>query len=671
MIAIFLHSRPASVSPLVGRPAAMSRARRETMLCLLAAVALLSSAAFPLPAKAQMDSVSGVIDWFKGKGGATQRNAENKERILSVLTHQGVVSIRDGRVEVNNQSALTEYYNALRETNALKKMPDYADDERNEKSGQFWRNFFDGKDHTQPGLPPAADPFANANSELATKMHVELQAATHLGGLDYAMTASDLKLRHIDVMDAELRRGVATGAKVMIQSLNTITGGTSSQAVKWMEEAAEAAKKAGEDPTGAAKDYLKSKVDEHVRGLVDDKVKSAMGEDNYDKIMSAYEKYGSKQQRLKAFMDDMYKKTGDGQFDALSKLVDKASTDEIAKSLTEKSKALIEAAKAKASGEDKDKDKGKGGDKDKAADKDKVSEKKKAGDKETAEKEKSAASDKVTAGSDKKSWDQMSKAEKRGALKANDPDAWDAFGKLVAISPDQAVAILDATTGAGGAKDKTAKNDGVEDAAPDLGQAIADAGSSGLEQTPAPQQTVTTAQPPSSPATTEVEGGTVQDSNGTTKVIYINDANGNRIGGYYVHYDPSGREIGRETFKETANNPPIQQPAVVLSGHYRGRISGRSSGSIAITVAGSSISGSISGVHEGDSFSASFSGSIGGDGSFDVPAQGVLQGKWGDHVTPYPLSGHVSGRVDGRAGAGRWSGRNQYGTDGGTWKASK
>src|SRR5665811_1357470 len=32
-----------------------------------------------------------------------------------------------------------------------------------EKSGQFWRNFLDGKDYTQSDLPPAMDPFANAN----------------------------------------------------------------------------------------------------------------------------------------------------------------------------------------------------------------------------------------------------------------------------------------------------------------------------------------------------------------------------------------------------------------------------------------------------------------------------------------------------------------------------
>ena len=259
----------------------------------------------------------------------------------------------------------------------------------------------------------------------------------------------------------------------------------------------------------------------------------------------------------------------------------------------------------------------------------------------------------------------MSDAEKRDALKANDPAAWQAFGELTAKDPNKAVAILSTK------KSATPEKKGGDGDTSDLGKAIADAGADGMNQTTAPPPPPPPPPPTSQSATSEVEGGWLKDANGTTKVVYINDANGNRIGGYYVHYDKNGREIGRETFTETPNTPTAQEPAAVLSGRYQGPISGASSGSITLNVSGSSVSGTVTGVFKGDSFRANFSGSLNGDGSFSAPAQGVLQGNWGDHVTPYPFNGRVSGRVDGRGAAGAWSGKNQWGGGSGTWRASK
>ena len=90
-----------------------------------------------------------------------------------------------------------------------------------------------------------------------------------------------------------------------------------------------------------------------------------------------------------------------------------------------------------------------------------------------------------------------------------------------------------------------------------------------------------------------------------------------------------------------------------------------------MTVSGASVSGRIVGVFKGDSFSSTFSGAIGADGGFSATARGVLQGKWLDSVKSYPFNGAVSGRVDGRSGSGRWSGKNKWGGASGSWSARK
>lgn len=649
--------------------------KRASVAALAATITFGGATLAAPPAFAQFGAVNDAWNWFKGKGGMGQHNKDDKERILSVLAHERFVSIRDGRVEITDEAGLRELYASLRQSEKLKRLPKYANDTDNTNSSTFWRSFFDGRDHLEPDMPAVADPIANDNSGLASNIHAQLQVDSGR----YADSAATLKLRGIDVMDQDLRRGVATGANVMIQSLNALTGGTSGQTLKWVEEATQAAQKAHGDPTGTAQSYLKEHVSDAMKEIVDDKIKAALGEKNYDRIMEGYKSYGDKQERLKAFMHDMHEKTGDPRFSDAAELLDKASPDAIATKLAEKSRGLIDAAKHNER-DDKDKsaDKDKTADRDKSAIKDGAGEKEKAADKDKGSgKDKTASSEKngaskvgekdqgvqtVADGKVSKSWNEMSDAEKRDALKANDPAAWEAFGKLTAEDPNKAVAIL-STKKSG----KSEKQSGERET-PSLGKAIADAGVDGMNQTEAPPPP-----PPPNPqsATSEVEGGWLKDANGATKVVYINDANGNRVGGYYVHYDKNGREIGRETFTETPNTPTVQEPSADLSGRYQGPISGGSNGSITLTVSGSSVSGTVSGVFKGDSFRASFSGSLNGDGSFNASAQGVLQGNWGDHVTPYPFNGRVSGRVDGREATGAWSGKNQWGGGSGTWRASK
>lgn len=296
---------------------------------------------------------------------------------------------------------------------------------------------------------------------------------------------------------------------------------------------------------------------------------------------------------------------------------------------------------------------------------DKTGEKPADGKDKSGEKDKTGQpADKDKAAADKAAADKAA-AEKAAAEKA-------AADKLAA---DKAAAEKAAADKA--ARDKRDKDKEKDLAKEPLGSGVAAAGAKEVKQT-SPTPVVAPPPPPPpppapAPATTEVEGGWLKDKNGTTKVVYINDAAGNRIGGYYVHYDASGREIGRESFKESPPEPqqPTQQPAAALSGHYVGRISGQAGGSFEMTVSGASVSGRISGAYQGDAFSSSFSGAINADGGFSAAAHGVLQGNLGGKISPYPFNGVVSGRVDGRAGSGNWSGKNQWGAAAGQWSARK
>jgi hypothetical protein len=234
---------------------------------------------------------------------------------------------------------------------------------------------------------------------------------------------------------------------------------------------------------------------------------------------------------------------------------------------------------------------------------------------------------------------------------------------------------------AGGGPAAVVPNDQSKAAArrptPPVGQGIAGAGRqqvAAIPPKPVPQQTQPQSQPiaapppPPEPTTFEVAGGWLESPNGRTRLVYINDAKGNRIGGYYVHYDRTGKEIGRERFTEgaSASNEPAPQ-----AGAYSGRISGQAGGSIQLTVAGNVVSGRISGTYKGDGFTSNFRAALNPDGSFSAPARGVLNGHVFSKIIPYDFNGTVSGRVDGKSGAGRWSGKNRYGGASGAWQASR
>ncbi len=60
------------------------------------------------------------------------------------------------------------------------------------------------------------------------------------------------------------------------------------------------------------------------------------------------------------------------------------------------------------------------------------------------------------------------------------------------------------------------------------------------------------------------------NKDGRSKVVYINDADGNRIGGYVIHYDKDGREIGRVSWDEKP--PPPPEVGAGADGHYDGTV---------------------------------------------------------------------------------------------------
>lgn len=287
-----------------------------------------------------MPSEAGFGDWLSKKAKETsdaiadskagsfvsssKRNQRDKERVLRVLSYEGAIYFDEkGKPHVKDQRKLDSYYRSLQSNKALKKIPGYSedDDPDGRKSGQFWRNFLDGKDHTRGDLPATLDPFENDSRGLATTMHSQLSTATDAASTEYSDAAGDLKVRGIDILEQDLRQGVAAGADLYIKALDAMTGGTSSKTVEWAEEAAQKAKEISEDPSGAAKEYLKGKIQEEFSNKMTDALKESMGEDRYEEMMEKYEKYGSEQARAKKMMEDMYKVTGDRRFkDAMDKL---------------------------------------------------------------------------------------------------------------------------------------------------------------------------------------------------------------------------------------------------------------------------------------------------------------------------------------------------------------
>lgn len=322
------------------------------------------------------DAWTGVTDSAAGKFiSPSERNKRDKERILSVLTYNGAI-YRDenGKPQVKDQRKLDSYYQSLQSNGTLGKTPGFSpqDDPDGTKGGQFWRNFLDGKDYTRGDTPAVMDPFENNSSGLATKMHSQLATPTDDASTDYADTAGTLKVRGIDILEKDLRQGVAAGADTYIKALDAITGGTSSQAVKWMEDAAKIAKETADDPAGAAKDYLKEQIKGEMTDKAADALKSALGEDRYDSLMEKYEGYGDKQEQIQKIMEDLARVTGDKRLEDAAKKMEAFSPDAITDGLIQKvlppglrdEKEGEEGAEGKDEGQEKD---GVGGDIDKPA----------------------------------------------------------------------------------------------------------------------------------------------------------------------------------------------------------------------------------------------------------------------------------------------------------------
>ena len=288
---------------------------------------------------------------------ASERNKRDRERILSVLSYEGAIYYDDqGKPQVKDQRKLDAYYQSLQSNNALDKVPGFrpADDPDGKQGGQFWRNFLDGKDHTRGDLPASMDPFENGSSGLATKMHSQLATPTDEASTGYADTAGTLKVRGIDILEKDLRQGVAAGADTYIKALDAITGGTSSQAVKWMEDAAKKAKDIADDPKAAVAGYVKDQVEgkiDDIKGEIKDKIgeakgemlakadealKNALGQDRYDDLMSKYEAYGEGQERIQKIFEDLAKVTGDERLADAAKKMKEFSPDAIADDLSKK-----------------------------------------------------------------------------------------------------------------------------------------------------------------------------------------------------------------------------------------------------------------------------------------------------------------------------------------------
>lgn len=296
----------------------------------------------------KIDFTDSRIGGFLAPG---KRNADDRERILSILADQEVIRFDRGDIYIINDYKLRKYYEALRESGALDNIEEYRTDKHDEKAGQFWRNFIDRKDHLHPDMPATMDPFQNLSRGLPSAMHKALQTAS---APDYGATASKLQMRGIDILNSEAKKGLAAGADAMIKSLNLITGGASGEAAAWLQGAAEAASKVASDPSGAAKSYLKDRLYKALDTQFEDELKLAMGEKTYESMMENYKSYGDKQQRFEAMMQDMYKRTGDGRFAAAARLVKEASADAIAAKLADKVKISISPKKKDTKKEAKD-----------------------------------------------------------------------------------------------------------------------------------------------------------------------------------------------------------------------------------------------------------------------------------------------------------------------------
>jgi len=165
----------------------------------------------------------------------------------------------------------------------------------------------------------------------------------------------------------------------------------------------------------------------------------------------------------------------------------------------------------------------------------------------------------------------------------------------------------------------------------------------------------------------DYEVGRVTDKNGTTKLIYTKDAQGNVVGGYTLQYDPQGKLIGKEPINGLGVMSPSTLPTQAdLQGAWRGTFSGGgASGSMSITVSGAVVHGTISGSVKGDGVSGSFSGAIDAQGAFGANMSGTVH--WNKGVA---FSGHLDGRFTKGSASGTWTGAGGLDKASGTWRAT-
>lgn len=174
-------------------------------------------------------------------------------------------------------------------------------------------------------------------------------------------------------------------------------------------------------------------------------------------------------------------------------------------------------------------------------------------------------------------------------------------------------------------------------------------------------------QPPPPPVTHEEEGGWVDDKNGRTKVVYIKDAQGNVVGGYYAHYDAQGNFKGKEPFNGLGTPTTSDLPSQAdLQGNYSGSFSGGATGHITLYVSGAIVSGTISGTKDGDAVHAQFSGAIDGSGRFGANISGTVE--WGKGIA---FGGNMEGRIDKNGGSGTWTGAGGLDKASGSWRISR
>ncbi len=174
--------------------------------------------------------------------------------------------------------------------------------------------------------------------------------------------------------------------------------------------------------------------------------------------------------------------------------------------------------------------------------------------------------------------------------------------------------------------------------------------------------------------TREEVAGTARTASGSTKLTYIKDAAGNVLGGYYTHYDASGREVGRENFTSKPDSGGAAPSAgkAGFDGSYSGRVSGGASGALNFTVRSGAVSGRISGSYQGDGAFASISGSVDAQGNFRASANGYVRGALGEKgkMENWEFSGALTGRISGRSASGSWSAAG-FGKSAGTWSAAR